>query len=179
MMVVEIAAGIVFNSMALLADGWHMSTHVAICVPSQDTWQAAFAVSLLGLVRQTERTRRDLVLDVLAPLYAARTEVDFLCQVVEAAIAAGATTVNIPDTVGYATPLHYGRVNGERAAGESNHCNPFDFSRLHRFEPSGTLAGLTRVRSMAQDDAHQAAQAVIKLANQLEAARANFLRRTV
>ncbi len=29
-----------------------------------------------------------------------------------------------------------------------------DFSRLHRFEPSGTLAGLTRVRSLAQDDAH-------------------------
>lgn len=29
MMVVEIAAGIVFGSMALLADGWHMSTHVA------------------------------------------------------------------------------------------------------------------------------------------------------
>src|SRR5438445_640738 len=29
-----------------------------------------------------------------------------------------------------------------------------DFSRLHRFEASGTLAGLVRVRSMAQDDAH-------------------------
>jgi len=29
-----------------------------------------------------------------------------------------------------------------------------DFSRLHRFEPSGTLQGLTRVRSMTQDDAH-------------------------
>ena len=29
-----------------------------------------------------------------------------------------------------------------------------DFSRLHRFEPSGTLSGLTRVRSLAQDDAH-------------------------
>jgi len=29
-----------------------------------------------------------------------------------------------------------------------------DFSRLHRFEPSGTLQGLTRVRSLAQDDAH-------------------------
>ncbi|MCC6269225.1 MAG: CDF family Co(II)/Ni(II) efflux transporter DmeF [Dehalococcoidia bacterium] len=29
MMIVEIVAGIVFNSMALLADGWHMSTHVA------------------------------------------------------------------------------------------------------------------------------------------------------
>jgi threonyl-tRNA synthetase len=29
-----------------------------------------------------------------------------------------------------------------------------DFSRLHRFEPSGTLQGLTRVRSLVQDDAH-------------------------
>ncbi len=45
-----------------------------------------------------------------SPEDAARTEIDFLCQVVEAAIAAGATTVNIPDTVGYATPAHMGRV---------------------------------------------------------------------
>ena len=45
-----------------------------------------------------------------SPEDAARTETDFLCQVVEAAIAAGATTVNIPDTVGYATPAHMGRV---------------------------------------------------------------------
>ena len=39
-----------------------------------------------------------------SPEDAARTERDFLCQVVEAAIEAGATTVNIPDTVGYAVP---------------------------------------------------------------------------
>jgi len=39
-----------------------------------------------------------------SPEDAVRTEHDFLCQVVEAAIDAGATTVNIPDTVGYATP---------------------------------------------------------------------------
>jgi 2-isopropylmalate synthase len=45
-----------------------------------------------------------------SPEDAARTEPDFLCQVVEAAIAAGASTVNIPDTVGYATPAHMGRV---------------------------------------------------------------------
>ena len=45
-----------------------------------------------------------------SPEDAARTEPDFLCEVVEAAIAAGATTVNIPDTVGYATPEHMGRV---------------------------------------------------------------------
>ena len=47
-----------------------------------------------------------------SPEDAARTEIDFLCQVVEAAIAAGATTVNIPDTVGYATPTHMGSVIG-------------------------------------------------------------------
>jgi len=45
-----------------------------------------------------------------SPEDAARTEVDFLCEVVQAAIAAGATTVNIPDTVGYATPTHMGSV---------------------------------------------------------------------
>ncbi len=45
-----------------------------------------------------------------SPEDAARTELDFLCEVVEQAIAAGATTVNIPDTVGYATPTHYFKV---------------------------------------------------------------------
>jgi len=45
-----------------------------------------------------------------SPEDAARTEPDFLCRVVEAAIGAGATTVNIPDTVGYATPAHFGGV---------------------------------------------------------------------
>ena len=45
-----------------------------------------------------------------SPEDAARTEPDFLCEVVEAAIGAGATTVNIPDTVGYATPSHMGGV---------------------------------------------------------------------
>ena len=36
-----------------------------------------------------------------------RTEDDFLCRAVETAIAAGATTINIPDTVGYAMPADY------------------------------------------------------------------------
>jgi 2-isopropylmalate synthase len=43
-----------------------------------------------------------------SPEDAVRTEHDFLCQVVEAAIRAGARTVNIPDTVGYATPAQMG-----------------------------------------------------------------------
>ncbi len=36
-----------------------------------------------------------------------RTEMDFLCRTVEAAIRAGATTINIPDTVGYTVPEEY------------------------------------------------------------------------
>ncbi|HEY0236631.1 MAG TPA: 2-isopropylmalate synthase, partial [Afipia sp.] len=36
-----------------------------------------------------------------------RTEFDFLCKCVEAAIKAGATTINIPDTVGYSVPEEY------------------------------------------------------------------------
>ncbi|CAA7619496.1 2-isopropylmalate synthase [Candidatus Terasakiella magnetica] len=39
-----------------------------------------------------------------------RTEHDFLCACVEAAIAAGAGTINIPDTVGYAVPDEYGAL---------------------------------------------------------------------
>ncbi len=41
---------------------------------------------------------------------AARSDVDFLCRVIEAVIGAGATTVNIPDTVGYAIPEEFGRL---------------------------------------------------------------------
>ena len=39
-----------------------------------------------------------------SPMDATRTEWDYLCRVVEIAIAAGATTINIPDTVGYTAP---------------------------------------------------------------------------
>ncbi|QLB12520.1 2-isopropylmalate synthase [Bisgaardia hudsonensis] len=41
---------------------------------------------------------------------AGRTGVDNICRVVEAAIKAGATTVNIPDTVGYCLPMEYGNI---------------------------------------------------------------------
>ena len=61
-------------------------------------------------VAGVERARKYTDNIEFSPEDAARTEPDFLCRVVEAAIAAGATTVNIPDTVGYATPLHYGKV---------------------------------------------------------------------
>jgi len=43
-----------------------------------------------------------------SPMDASRTESAYLCEITEAVINAGATTVNIPDTVGYAIPEEYG-----------------------------------------------------------------------
>lgn len=45
-----------------------------------------------------------------SPEDAGRSEIDFLCRVLEAVIEAGATTVNIPDTVGYSLPTQFGHL---------------------------------------------------------------------
>jgi 2-isopropylmalate synthase len=45
-----------------------------------------------------------------SPMDATRTEHDYLCRVVEIAIKAGATTINIPDTVGYTYPFESARI---------------------------------------------------------------------
>lgn len=48
-----------------------------------------------------------------SPEDAGRSERDFLCRIVEAVIAAGAGTINIPDTVGYSLPFQFGELVGE------------------------------------------------------------------
>jgi 2-isopropylmalate synthase len=54
---------------------------------------------------------RELVDDVeFSPEDASRTELSYLAEVVSAAIEAGATTVNIPDTVGYTVPAEFDRL---------------------------------------------------------------------
>jgi 2-isopropylmalate synthase len=47
-----------------------------------------------------------------SPEDAGRSEFDFLCRVIEQVIDAGATTINIPDTVGYNLPLYFGELIG-------------------------------------------------------------------
>jgi len=66
-----------------------------------------------------------------SPEDATRTDPEFLCEVVEAVVAAGATTVNIPDTVGYTTPTEFAelirtlrrRVRGIDKVVISAHCH--------------------------------------------------------
>lgn len=51
---------------------------------------------------------------------ASRSEFDFLCRIIEKVIAAGAGTINLPDTVGYAEPQEYGALIGRLMNSISN-----------------------------------------------------------
>ena len=65
---------------------------------------------VLEQAKQSVRFARNLVADVeFSPEDGYRSDMDFLCQVLEAVIAEGATTINVPDTVGYAVPELYGQ----------------------------------------------------------------------
>lgn len=67
--------------------------------PDQVVEQAVKAIQLArNLVDDVEFSCED----------AGRSDIDFLCRIVEAAINAGARTINIPDTVGYAIPEEFG-----------------------------------------------------------------------
>jgi 2-isopropylmalate synthase len=63
---------------------------------------------VLSIIAATVTQARNLVDDVeWSAMDATRTPIEYLCRCVEAAIKAGATTVNLPDTVGYAVPEEY------------------------------------------------------------------------
>lgn len=64
---------------------------------------------VLEQAKQSVRFARNLVADIeFSPEDGYRSEPDFLCRVLEVVIAEGATTINVPDTVGYAIPELYG-----------------------------------------------------------------------
>ncbi len=61
-------------------------------------------------VRAVKRARGYTDNVEFSPEDAGRSELDFLCRVLEAVIAAGANTINIPDTVGYSLPFQFGET---------------------------------------------------------------------
>ncbi|HYA58801.1 MAG TPA: 2-isopropylmalate synthase, partial [Burkholderiaceae bacterium] len=81
-----------------------------------------------------------------------RSDPDFLCRVLEAVIAEGATTVNIPDTVGYAVPAQYGemlrtlreRVPNSHRAVWSVHCHN-DLGMAVANSLAGVLNGVRQI----------------------------------
>ncbi len=87
---------------------------------------------VLEIITATVSRARNLVDNVeWSAMDATRTGIDYLCQCVDAAIKAGATTINLPDTVGYATPEEYAamfrmvreRVPNADKAIFSTHCH--------------------------------------------------------
>ena len=87
---------------------------------------------VLDIINATVTQARNLVEDVeWSAMDATRTPLEDLCRCVEAAIRCGATTINLPDTVGYATPDEYGamfrqvieRVPGADKVVFSAHCH--------------------------------------------------------
>jgi 2-isopropylmalate synthase len=86
----------------------------------------------LEQARDAVRLAKSFCEDVeFSPEDATRTDPDFLCQVLEAVVEAGATTLNIPDTVGYSMPAEFGdliqtirqRVRGIEEVTISAHCH--------------------------------------------------------
>ncbi|HEB93112.1 MAG TPA: 2-isopropylmalate synthase [Gammaproteobacteria bacterium] len=75
---------------------------------------------LAQAVAAVKRARRYTDNVEFSPEDAGRSELDFLCQVLEAVIDAGATTVNIPDTVGYNLPHQFGALLGNLIERVSN-----------------------------------------------------------
>lgn len=87
---------------------------------------------VLEMARDAVSFARSLCADVeFSAEDAFRSDRDFLCQIIELAIDAGASTINIPDTVGYATPFEFGelikliieRVKNVSKATLSCHCH--------------------------------------------------------
>ena len=86
----------------------------------------------LRQAREAVAYARSLCPDVeFSPEDATRSDVGFLCEVLEAVVEAGATTLNIPDTVGYTTPTEFHaliktikeRVKGIDGVTISAHCH--------------------------------------------------------
>ncbi|MDB9541310.1 2-isopropylmalate synthase [Anabaenopsis tanganyikae CS-531] len=66
---------------------------------------------VLAIAEEMVAYAKSFMTDVeFSPMDAARSDPEFLYQVLERAIAAGATTINIPDTVGYLTPSEFGAM---------------------------------------------------------------------
>jgi 2-isopropylmalate synthase len=66
---------------------------------------------ILAMARRTVARAKKYTDDIeFSPMDASRTDTEFIYKIVETVIDAGATTVNIPDTVGYAIPGEFGKL---------------------------------------------------------------------
>jgi len=120
-------------------------------------------------VSSVVRARQQIAQVEFSPMDATRTEFDFLCQIVEATIAAGATIINIPDTLGYALPDEFGglirrlreTVPNLRKAVISIHCHD-DLGLATANSLAGILNGATQVECTINGTGERAGNAALE-----------------
>jgi 2-isopropylmalate synthase len=88
---------------------WRIHTFIATSALHMEKKLRMTPEQVLEAATLAVRYARKACPDVeFSPEDGSRSELDFLCRVLEAAIKEGATTINIPDTVGYAVPQEFG-----------------------------------------------------------------------
>jgi 2-isopropylmalate synthase len=91
------------------AKSWRVHTFIATSPLHMQKKLRMTPEQVLEAAQLAVRFARNHCPDVeFSPEDGSRSEVDFLCRVLEVAIKEGATTINIPDTVGYAIPQQFG-----------------------------------------------------------------------
>jgi 2-isopropylmalate synthase len=96
------------------ANAWRIHTFIATSPLHMEKKLRMSPEQVLEQARNSVRFARNLTSDVeFSAEDGYRSEIDFLARVCEAVIAEGATTINIPDTVGYAIPELYGNFMRE------------------------------------------------------------------
>jgi 2-isopropylmalate synthase len=114
------------------AKRWRIHTFIATSPIHMEKKLRMSPEQVLEQARLSVRYAKNACPDVeFSPEDGSRSEPDFLCRVLEAVIKEGATTINVPDTVGYAVPQQFGefikrlreRVPNSDKAAWSVHCH--------------------------------------------------------
>jgi 2-isopropylmalate synthase len=112
------------------ADRWRIHTFISTSQVHMQDMLRMSQQQVLDAIRDNVKLAVSYTEDVeFSAQDATRTELDFLLECFRAAVECGATTINVPDTVGYATPSEFGelvRVVRDRTPGHvtiSTHCH--------------------------------------------------------
>src|SRR5467141_1764649 len=91
------------------AKAWRVHVFIATSALHMEKKLRMSPEQVLEQARLSVRFAKNACTDVeFSPEDGSRSDLDFLCRVLEAVIKEGATTINIPDTVGYAVPQQFG-----------------------------------------------------------------------
>ena len=93
------------------AKAWRIHVFIATSPLHMEKKLRMSPAEVLEQAKLSVRYARNACPDVeFSPEDGSRSELDFLCRVIEAVIKEGASTINIPDTVGYAVPQQFGEL---------------------------------------------------------------------